>query len=244
MGETSAYMVKWLLDNKSDEYDFIVLCANTGRENDASLEFGKKCEEYFGVKVIIVEAVINENTSVDQGNRHCVVTWDTATRNQDWKRRDDTPFEQMVKMYGLANICSKFSTRELKTKPITSYMRSIGYKKGSYDTFVGLRIDEIDRGSVNAKEERIIYPLATWRPFTKKHVNFWWSMQPFRLPLKGWEGNCVDCYKKYLIKLAQIMIDDPWKFEFPEYLEKNTKITFRRAGRNILIRKTKKWYYL
>jgi hypothetical protein len=156
---------------------------------------------------------------VDKATKHRVISFETATRPQDYKKRDNTPYEEMVKKYGLANISSKFSTRELKTKPIESYMRSIGWNKGDYYTFIGIRVDEFDRMDSSKDEKKYIYPLVAEKPFTKQHVNFWWSQMSFRLELKGWEGNCVTCYKKSIPKLIQIMIDDAWKFEFDEYLE-------------------------
>lgn len=33
-GRTSAFMTQWLLKNKSDEYDFLITFANTGKENE------------------------------------------------------------------------------------------------------------------------------------------------------------------------------------------------------------------
>ncbi|WP_411898536.1 phosphoadenosine phosphosulfate reductase domain-containing protein [Elizabethkingia bruuniana] len=217
-GETSAFMLWWLLQNKSDEYDFTIIFANTGRENNETLEFVKKCGEHFGCEIIWVEAVIHPEYR--KGTTHKVVTFETATRNQDWKNRKDTPYEMMVIKYGLANISSRFSTRELKERPIHSYMKSVGFKKKEYETFIGIRVDEFDRMSSGKSEYKLRYPLVSWKPFTKQHVNFWWSQMPFRLELKGWEGNCITCYKRNLDKLTQIMIDDPWKFEFDEYLEK------------------------
>ncbi len=235
-GETSAYMLQWLLKNKSDVYDFVVLFANTGRESNETLLFVEECAKLFNVKIVWLEALFEpyvyktvhsfdksfdlwKERSVDDGDKHEVVDFITATRNQDWKTRDNTPFEEMVKWYGLANIKSKFSTRELKQRPMDSYLRSIGWAKGTYDTFIGIRNDEIDRISSSRKKLRLKYPLIEWVKFTKKHVNFWWSQQAFRLLLKGWEGNCVTCYKKGLVKLTKIMVDDPWKFDFDRYLE-------------------------
>lgn len=216
-GETSGRMLKWLLDNKSDEYHFIIIFANTGRENDATLLFVKQCAEFFGCEIVWVESNVWGN--VGKATKHVVVDFDTATRNQDWKKSINTPFEQAVIKYGIPNITTAFSTRELKQKPIESYMRSLGYGLGTYDTFIGIRVDEFDRMSKDRKKKRFVYPLIKWIEQTKKHINFWWKLQPFRLMLKGWEGNCVVCYKKSVNKLIQIMIDDPWKFEFEDYLE-------------------------
>mgnify|MGYP001277561754 FL=1 len=146
-GETSARMLKWLLDNKSDEYHFHILFANTGRENNETLRFAKECEEHFNCEVVWLEANFRpsypgEKLSVDQANCHKVVNYYTATRNEDWRHRNNTPYEEMVKTYGLANISSKFSTRELKLRPMTSYMRSLGYNKGDYETFIGTNAPE------------------------------------------------------------------------------------------------------
>jgi len=217
-GETSGFMLWWLLKNKSDEYDFKIVFANTGRENNETLEFVKKCAEHFGVEIIWIESNVWGN--VKKKTKHVVVTYETATRNQDWKFRDNTPYEEMVKKYGIPNISNRFSTRELKDRPIQSYMRSLGYSDNDYYIFIGIRYDEMDRMIDEMKNPRnFIYPLIKWMKWTKKHVNFWWSQMPYRLILKGWEGNCVTCYKKTLEKLMQIFIDDAWKFDFDEYIE-------------------------
>lgn len=156
-GETSAFMLWWLLQNKSDEYDFSIIFANTGRENDETLEFVRKCAEHFGCEIIWVEAVIHPEYR--KGTTHKVVTFETATRNQDWKRRKDTPYEMMVKKYGLSNISNRNSTRELKERPIHSYMKSIGFKKKEYETFIGIRVDEFDRMNSGKSEYKFNYPL-------------------------------------------------------------------------------------
>lgn len=49
---------------------------------------------------------------------------------------------------------------------------------------------------------------------TKPKINFWWSQQPFRLELKGYEGNCKDCYKKTQNKLLTIALEKPSMFDF------------------------------
>ena len=52
-GRTSGYMCQWLLENKSDQYDFIFVFANTGLEHEKTLEFVDKCDKHmeleFGV---------------------------------------------------------------------------------------------------------------------------------------------------------------------------------------------------
>jgi len=92
-----------------------------------------------------------------------------------------------------------------EAKPVTKYTLALG-----------IRVDEIDRINPKRKELGIIYPLAQseYKPMTKKQVNFFWEMQPFRLELKGYEGNCLTCYKKSNNKLYQIAQENPEAFEF------------------------------
>jgi len=217
-GETSGFMLWWLLQKKSDEYDFKIVFANTGRENNETLDFVKKCAEHFGVEIVWIESNVWGN--VKEMTKHVVVNYQTATRNQDWRKTRNTPYEQMCIKYGLASISNRFSTRELKDKPIQSYMRSLGLSDDDYDIFIGIRYDEMDRMIDEMKNPRsFIYPLIKWMKWTKKHVNFWWSQMPFRLELKGWEGNCIMCYKKQIEKIIQIYIDNSWKLDFEIYLE-------------------------
>jgi hypothetical protein len=217
-GETSAFMLWWLLNNKSNEYDFTIVFANTGRENNETLDFIKKCAEHFGVEIVWIESNVWGN--VKKMTKHVVVNYETATRNQDWRKSRNTPYEQMVIKYGLASISNRFSTRELKDRPIQSYMRSLGFSDDEYEIFVGLRYDELDRQNETKDEKRsFVYPLIKWLKWTKKHINFWWSQMPFRLELKGWEGNCVCCYKKQIEKIIQIYLDNAWKLDFEIYLE-------------------------
>lgn len=213
-GETSGYMLYWLLHNKSDEYDFKILFSNTGCENEETLDFVEKCAREFGIEIIWVE----RDFSKGRNGGHTVVSYETATRLKDW-RNGKNPFEIMVKKFGLPNNKNKFSTRELKLIPMLSYLRSIGWEDDSYDTFIGLRNDEIDRISKDRIKQRIVYPLIQYIQWTKKHVNFWWANFKFRLHLKGYEGNCIFCYKKADFKIAEIFKSSPELLLFADYLE-------------------------
>lgn len=127
------------------------------------------------------------------------MSFETASRNGE-------PFEKVIQRYGIPNKKFPHCTRELKLRPMTKYLRSIGWKKGSYHTAVGIRVDEIDRVAADRKEKGLIYPLISDRPMTKPKINFWWSQQPFRLKLKGYQGNCKDCYKKSDNKLLTMAL--------------------------------------
>lgn len=233
-GETSAFMLNWILRHWSNEYEIQVVFANTGEENEATLLFVKKCAEYFNVNVVWVEAVFHLEHG--KGTTHKTVTFETATRSNKL-------FKEMAEVYGIPNKKYPHCNRELKLQPIKSYLRSINWTK--YYTAIGIRNDEVDRVSAKRKEQKLLYPLVTDQPMTKQHINFWWNQQPFRLQLKGYEGNCKTCWKKSDLKLWTIANESPEKFngfievenEFSRHIppsrnDKGQVITFFRDNRS------------
>lgn len=207
-GETSAYMAQWMWNHKKEDEELIFVFANTGQENEATLVFADKCSKHFGFPLVWIEGV--HHPEVGKGTTHKVVDFETASR-------DGEPFETFISVYSIPNITNPQCTRELKAYPIKSYARSIGWKK--YYTAIGIRIDEIDRMSSKRIKERITYPLMQEMPMTKQKINFWWSQQPFRLELKGYQGNCKWCWKKSNSKLIQIAQETPEAFDFPLRME-------------------------
>lgn len=211
-GETSAYMLYWCKRNLFHLYDeVVVLFANTGQENEETLVFVDRCSKHFDVEVIWLEAIINPQKG--KGTKHKIVSFDTADRAGN-------VFEDMIKVYGIPNQAYPHCTRELKLQPITSYCRSLGWKKGEHHIAMGMRVDEIDRMDYQAKDKGIIYPLITNAPTTKQMINEFWSAMPFRLGLKGYEGNCKWCWKKSLRKHFTLLSDHPEIYDFPARMEK------------------------
>ena len=201
-GETSAYMAQWCLSNLSDQYNMVVVFANTGEENEETLEFVKKCDEILGFNTVWVECVVHEGRT---GTTHKVVDYETASRNGE-------PFEDVIKKYGIPNQAYPHCTRELKTAPITSYVKNeLGWD--NYYTAIGIRIDEVDRVDAKREEKKFIYPLAEYNRCTKQHINKYWSDMPFRLELKGYQGNCKACWKKSFRKLYTIANETPEVFD-------------------------------
>jgi len=202
-GETSAYMTQWCLKNWQDKYDMEVVFANTGEENEETLEFVKKCDEILGFNTTWVESVVHHGQR--KQSTHKVVDFESASR-------DGEPFEEVIKKYTIPNQASPHCTRELKTNPIKSYIKQeVGWD--SFYTAIGIRKDEVDRMSANAEKKKYIYPLIQNHPTTKQNVNKYWSEMPFRLELKGWQGNCKACWKKSFRKLYQIAIENPEAFD-------------------------------
>jgi len=238
-GETSAYMLYWLLKNKLEEYEIKVVFANTGNENEETLEFVQRCSEEFNVEIIWVEAVptwsivfngkkyVTKSENLKQfqmmrkfeikrgrkpilpkaGTTFEIVSFETASRSGE-------PFEKVIQRYGIPNKAYIHCTRELKLQPMTKYMRSINWNKGDYYTAVGIRADEVDRIAKDRKEKMIIYPLISDKPMTKPQINGFWKLMSFRLQLKGYQGNCKDCYKKTQNKLLTIAKEHESMFDF------------------------------
>jgi hypothetical protein len=207
-GETSALMTHLLLTKWRGKYaNMRVVFANTGQENEATLDFVRRCEQEMNFPVVWVEADPQVGRA---GTKHRVVSYETASRNGE-------PFEAVVKKYGVPN--SKFShcTRELKLNPITHWARSIGWSAGSYDTAIGIRADEARR---RGGDPAYVYPLMDWLPLDKPSVNRFWSAQPFRLQLAGYQGNCKTCWKKSNRKLLTLMDENPEQFDFFERMER------------------------
>lgn len=211
-GETSALMT-WAILNRGfrENYDEVrVVFANTGQENEETLEFVRRCDEAFGFGTVWVESVVHYGERRSPTAR--IVDFRTASR-------DGAPFEAMCAKYGIPNPKFPNCTRDLKLRPMLDYLRSDGWSPGSYDTAIGIRVDEIDRMSVKARENRVVYPLIDWVPTTKPEVNAWWAAQPFRLRLRGYQGNCSWCWKKSARKHLTLMSETPRIFDFPERME-------------------------
>jgi hypothetical protein len=187
----------------------VTVFANTGEENEETLEFVRQCDGRFGFNTVWVEAVVHPGRT---GTTHRVVDFTTASRKGE-------PYKDVIEKYGIPNQEWPHCTRELKTRPMYSYLDSLGWERGTYQTAIGIRADEARRRSKTAKKKGIIYPLMDMQPTTKPEVNEFWVNQPFRLNLMGYEGNCKWCWKKSSRKLFTIMSDHPERFDFPERME-------------------------
>lgn len=213
-GRTSAYMAQWLLNNVIDKYEIIVVFSNTGEEDEATLEFVKKCDEYFRFNTIWIEAITNPKYGKGVSAR--IVDFKTADRT-------GLPFRNMIEKHGIPNQSTPHCSRELKKYAIRAYARQIGWKK--YYTAIGIRNDEVDRISLVREKERLIYPLISLHPTNRQQINKFWLSMSFDLQIKSYEGNCKVCWKKSLRKLLTIARERPewfekfseWEKEFENY---------------------------
>jgi Phosphoadenosine phosphosulfate reductase family len=213
-GETSAFMAQWIKYHLQDKvYENVkYVFANTGLENDETLNFIQECDEHFKYNIEWVEA------SVFQFERKGSGYWTTNFENA---KRKGEPFEAVIQKYGIPNQAFPHCTRELKQNPIKAWAKDY-FEGEEYDTAIGIRIDEIDRMNAKWKENNFIYPLIHRHmiPATKPMVNFYWKNMPFRLQLKGYQGNCATCWKKADKKLFQIYKENPTAYDFMARMEK------------------------
>lgn len=206
-GKTSAYMSAILKRDYSDKYDIRYVFANTGQEREETLEFVQQVDQHFGLGVVWVEAVVHPEKGV--GTTHKIVTFETATR-------DGSLFAAMSAKYGIANRAAPHCTRELKERPIHSYMREI--TKDTYQTAIGIRLDE-PRRFAKGGAWNVVYPLVDWFPTDRQDVETYWEDMPFTLLLRSYEGNCKWCWKKSENKLYRIATEHPEVFAVPLMLE-------------------------
>ena len=238
-GRSSAFMVKWILSNcKYDDYEKIVLFANTGKEREETLAFINECDRRWNFGTIWIEADVQSEKGI--GTKHKIVTFETASRNGE-------PFEAMIKKYGIPNQSFPHCTRELKLQPIADYMRANGYNK--YITAMGIRADEPDRLK---NDPKYIYPLADDIKVNEKFIREWWARQEFDLQLADYEGNCDLCWKKSKRKLMTLLQDNPQMAEWWDLMERryskgqyyfyrgneSTKMLLEKAGKQNFTRWT------
>lgn len=212
-GETSAMMTHKILTDWREMYDtVVVLFANTGLESEETLEFVNECDQRLNFGTVWVEAV--QLHAIRKAATARVVRFETASRKGE-------PFEDMIRKYGIPNHAAPHCTRSTKLTPMIYYLREkLGWKKGEYDTAIGIRADEAGRRSKRQEENRIVYPFLDWQPTTKVQVNRFWRDQPFRLRLCGYQGNCKTCWKKSNRKLLFLMEEDASAFDFFDRMER------------------------
>lgn len=208
-GKTSAFMTRLLLERYAGTHEIIVTFANTGQEHPETLEFIKRCDDYFGFKTVWLEAVVHHGER--KSCSHRVVDYATADR-------DGKVFEAVISKYGIPNKIFTCCNREMKLRVMESYIKSIGWVKGEYSTAVGIRGDEMDRVSLPGIAAGLFYPCVD-NGVRKETVREWWKLQPFNLNIPEHWGNCVTCFKKSNRKLLTIARELPEAFAFNRRME-------------------------
>ncbi len=215
-GRTSAYMLwRVLRSNNGLPDDAIVVFANTGKEEEATLEFVRNCEVNWDVPIHWLE-YRSKKPLFER------VTFETASRGGQ-------PFEALIrKRKFLPNSMMRFCTSELKVLAINRYLKSIDF--GDYVTMVGIRADEPRRVAKmkNNKDEKIT-PLATAN-VTEADVWRFWNEHKFDLQLVKASGssNCDLCFLKGGSIIQSLVREKPERAVWWAEMEKLVGGTFRK----------------
>ena len=175
-GRTSAYLLwRVLQSNNGLPDDAIVLFANTGKEEEATLQFVKDCSDKWNVPITWLEYVWDEEPS----KRFKVVDFKTASRNGE-------PFFELLRHSpNLPNPVARTCTAKLKIRVIDKYVKSLGRENNENTDWMGIRADEPRRAS---KVDISRVPLFV-DGITKYDISKFWSEQNFDLGLPNM--NCT-----------------------------------------------------
>jgi hypothetical protein len=195
-GRTSAYMLWRVLQAHGGTLpsDAVVCFANTGKEDEATLEFVRDSSEQWSVPIMWVEYIA-------EAPGFAVVDFITASR-------DGKPFDALTtKKQYLPNPVARFCSEELKGKTIT---KATGME--SDETMVGVRADESPR-IVKLRARGLLLPLVD-AGVTKSDVRAFWKAQPFDLALEEHNGvtdlgNCDLCFMKGPHQIKSLIHNKP-----------------------------------
>lgn len=219
-GRTSAYMLWRVLQaNGGLPPEAVVLFANTGKEDEATLRFVRDCALNWEVPIIWVE-YRNDEAAFE------VVNYETASRNGE-------PFEAIIRKRNyLPNPVTRFCTSELKIRTMHKWLRANWSALGwdaedlEWNQMIGIRADEMRRvskirargHSTETTKETMLMPLAD-AGVTVQDVNAFWAQQPFTLELPTFNGrtlagNCDLCFLKPTQQVMSLIAEKPERVVF------------------------------
>lgn len=211
-GRTSAFMLHQILEANGNLPDRCkVIFSNTGREMPETLDFVQECASRWNVPITWIEYRV-----IDGKHSYEVVSHNSASRSGE-------PFEAIIrKRKFLPNQVARFCTVELKIRPATKYLMSLGWER--FAKALGIRADEARRVKPSTEASQV-----SWFPLfdagiTKRDVVRFWMHQPFDLRLANIKGrtplgNCDGCFLKSEATLAMLARDYPERHAWWEQME-------------------------
>jgi 3'-phosphoadenosine 5'-phosphosulfate sulfotransferase (PAPS reductase)/FAD synthetase len=182
--------------------DAVVCFANTGKEEEATLDFVRECGQRWNVPITWLEY---RNDEIG----YAIVSHETASRNGE-------PFEAIIRKRNyLPNPVTRFCTIELKIRPMARYTLSLGMADTKVEaenmSWIGIRADEARRAAKIADKSRV--PLVT-AGVTIRDIEAFWNAQPFRLALpthngRTLAGNCDLCFLKAANQIYTLTQEKP-----------------------------------
>jgi len=229
-GRTSAYMLWRVLQSHGGKLpeDAIVCFANTGKEDEATLEFVRDCSVNWNIPIVWLEWRDNKAG-------YEIVNYETASRNGE-------PFRDMcIKKKALPNGFMRFCTGELKIDVVHKYLKDSGHGSAEQpcSQMIGIRSDEQRRvvkmrGKSGADHKKdwigdFLVPLAD-AGVVSNHIGDFWERQPFNLQTPMYNGkslhsNCDLCFHKPVAQLVSLIQEKPeravWWVEMENYAKEN-----------------------
>ena len=123
------------------KYETICIFANTGMENEETLEFIDKCDREYNLNIVWLEAVVHEH---GKGNTYRVTNFKDAYRIHQYKDPLH-PFHAHVKKNGIPNATYPQCSDRLKEQAIESYKKTNDLK--GVKQALGFRTDESNRAT-------------------------------------------------------------------------------------------------
>lgn len=229
-GRTSAYLLWRVLQSNTKEDIarwLIVIFANTGKEEEATLRFVLNCSRMWGVSIVWVEYRAPASYEV--------VTFDSASRHGE-------PFEALMRhRMLLPNPPKRFCSQELKIRTMARYLKDAGVVEtvgeGEFFAMVGIRADEARRA---AKIDRERVPLVT-AGIGSADVGAFWKTQPFDLELpnmngKTMHGNCDLCFLKPADQIQSLIAEKPERATWWIRMERDIPALGRTTGAGSVFR--------
>lgn len=241
-GRTSAYMLHRVIQENDGLPDMAqVIFANTGKEEEATLEFVRDCGKAWGIEITWLE--------YSNGPSFQIVSFQSASR-------DGAPFESVIAQRGgtLPNPISRYCSSEMKTRTMHRYIRQhLGWDE--WDTMIGIRADEPRRATKfvsnphpETKDEFVRVPLHHAGVSSADVGEFWKSQQfDLRLPnIKGktMHGNCDLCFLKPASQVASLIKEKPDRAIWWAAQEEKAKTRANADGRFFRIDRPSYWAML
>jgi len=209
-GRTSAYMLHKVLQAGGGQLpnQAKVIFCNTGKEEEATLQFVNECSKRWNVPITWLEFAVENNEKISK-----VVDFKTASRNGE-------PFEAVINFYqpSLPNGRSRYCSSQMKTRTMHRYLKSLGWTE--WDSFIGIRADEPRRVAKfrfnphpESRHETVCMPLVP-NNVSSKEIGAFWASQPFDLGLpningKTMHGNCDLCMLKPKAQILSLITEKP-----------------------------------
>lgn len=139
-GQTSGYLAKEIKSRYGNLYHIVFMFANTGCENNETLDFVHACDVAFNLNVVWVEAVINPEHG--KGVTHRVTNYQDAFRSDQYQHPDH-PFHAHIRKSGIPNSNKPQCSDRIKAFAIEDFKRTHGYQGQPHA--IGIRADESKR---------------------------------------------------------------------------------------------------